>query len=230
MSIREAAQPPPLEPGDHLTRAEFERRYQAMPNGRKAELIEGVVFMPSPVRLAHHGSPTAALIVWLGHYWAFTPGVRVGQNTTVRLDLDNEPQPDALMIIEPGHGGRVRITPDDYIEGAPDLAAEVTSSTVSYDLNIKLRVYRRNQVREYIAWRVADNAIDWFVLEEGDFVHLPLDSDGIQRSRVFPGLWLDSAALMRFDLAKVFQVLEQGVSSPEHDAFVARLGKAHQPG
>jgi Uma2 family endonuclease len=226
MSIRQAVQPPPLEPGDHLTRAEFERRYEAMPNGRKAELIEGVVIMPSPVRLAHHGTPTVALICWLTHYWALTPGVRVAQTTTVRLDLDNEPQPDVLMIIEPSCGGRVRISPDDYIEGAPELVGEVTSSTVSYDLNTKLNVYRRNQVREYVAWRVLEQAIDWFVLEEEKYIRLPADGQGVLQSRAFPGLWLEPAALLRSDLARVLQVLQQGLATPEHEAFVARLQAA----
>jgi Uma2 family endonuclease len=226
MSIRQTVQPPPLEPGDHLTRAEFERRYEAMPNGRKAELIEGVVFMPSPVRWVHHSSPHADLVAWLSYYRAFTPGVRVGDNATVRLDLDNEPQPDALMIIEPSYGGHVRVSPDDYIEGAPELVGEVTSSTVSYDLNTKLNIYRRNQVREYVAWRVLEQAIDWFVLEEEKYIRLPADAQGVLQSRAFPGLWLDSAAMLRSDLARVLQVLQQGLATPEHEAFVARLRAA----
>ena len=189
-------------------------------------LIEGVVFIPSPVRLNHHGSPSAALIGWLGYYWAFTPGVRGAGNATVRLDLENEPQPDALMIIEPSHGGRVVISADDYIESAPDLVGEIAASTASYDLHSKLRVYERSQVREYIVWRVLDQAIDWFVLKEGQFVRLPADAAGVIRSQVFPGLWLDVAALLRFDLARVFQVLQQGLTSPEHEAFAARLRAA----
>src|SRR5262249_5685877 len=152
---------PPLENGDQLTRAEFERRYEAMPHLKKAELIEGVVFVPSPVRLNQHGSPQAALIGWLTNYWASTPGVQVRDNSTVRLDLDNEPQPDALMIVDPRRGGQVRVSPDDYVEGAPELVAEVAASSVSIDLNAKLLVYRRNQVREYLVWRVLDQAVDW---------------------------------------------------------------------
>src|SRR5712692_8200911 len=120
---------PPLEPGDHLTRDEFERRYEAMPHVKKAELIEGVVYMPSPVRLDQHGSPQAAFIGWLWYYWVFTPGVRVGDNTTVRLDLDNEPQPDGLMIRERSHGGRVVIGPRGYIESAPELVGEIAASS-----------------------------------------------------------------------------------------------------
>src|SRR2546426_7091508 len=84
---------PPLETGDHLTRAEFERRYEAMPHLKKAELIEGVVLMPSPARLRRHARPHAHLIAWLVQYETGTPGIVVGDNGTARLDLDNEPQP-----------------------------------------------------------------------------------------------------------------------------------------
>jgi Uma2 family endonuclease len=213
---------PPLEPGDHLTRDEFERRYDAMPGLKKAELIEGVVFVPSPVRVDQHGSPHAALIGWMTVYWAATPGVRVADNTTVRLDLENEPQPDALMLIEPGRGGQARIDADGYIKGGPELVAEVAASSASLDLNAKLRVYRDNGVREYIVWRVLDGAIDWFVLCRGQYVLLPAVA-GTYRSETFPGLWLAPDALTRFELASVLQVLQQGLASAEHAAFVARL-------
>src|SRR6266704_2738123 len=118
--------PPPLENGDRLTRDEFERRYEATPRRNKAELIEGVVHMPSPVRLRNHGGPHADMIAWLGHYRAFTVAVLVGDNSTVRLDMDNEPQPDAVMLIEPEFGGQAEISEDDYLEGAPELAGEVS--------------------------------------------------------------------------------------------------------
>src|SRR5262249_50398042 len=154
----------PLENGDRLTRDEFERRYEAMPHLHKAELIEGVVYMPSPVRMPQHAEPHAQLIIWLGQYMIGTPGVRVGDNSTVRLDLDNEPQPDVLVFIDPARGGQARIDADGYMEGAPELVAEVTASSASYDLHDKLHVYRRNGVREYIVWRVLEQEIDWFVL------------------------------------------------------------------
>src|SRR5215472_16033211 len=140
----------PLEPGDRLTRPEFERRYDAMPHLRKAELIEGVVHMPSPVRYRRHGRPHALLMGWLIHYEAATPGVETADNSTARLDLDNEPQPDAVLLIDPARGGQARISADDYIENAPELVAEVASSSVSIDLTTKLHVYRRNGVREYV--------------------------------------------------------------------------------
>ncbi|MBI3330470.1 MAG: Uma2 family endonuclease [Nitrospinae bacterium] len=214
---------PALENGDRLTRDEFERRYEAMPHLKKAELIEGVVYVPSPVRYRHHGAPHALVISWLGQYAAGTPGVGLSGNSTVRLDLDNEPQPDALLLIDPSCGGQTRVSPDDYIEGAPELVAEVASSSVSYDLHAKLHVYRRNGVREYIVWRVLDEAIDWFVLRAGQYERLPVDPNGLLRSEVFPGLWLDPEALVRGDLATVLAIVQQGLASPEHATFVTRL-------
>jgi len=213
----------PLENGDRLTRDEFERRYDAMPHLKKAELIEGVVYVPSPVRHRHHGAPHALLVSWLGQYIAGTPGVEISDNSTVRLDLDNEPQPDALLFIDPACGGQTRFSPDDYIENSPELVAEVASSSVSYDLHAKLHVYRRNGVREYIVWRVLEQAIDWFVLRAGQYERLPVDANGLLRSEVFSGLWLDPAALVRGELATVLAIVQQGLGSPEHAAFVARL-------
>lgn len=218
---------PLLAPGDHLTRHEFERRYEAMPEVKKAELIEGVVYMPSPVRWNHHGTPHAALMTWLGVYWGHTPGVRAGDNATIRLDLENAPQPDAVLIIEPSRGGQVRISSDDYVEGAPELVAEVAGSSVSFDLHAKLRVYRRNGVREYIVWRVEDAAVDWFVLRQGQYVAQTPDATGVLRGEVFPGLWLDATALMRGDLAAVLATLQRGLAGPAQAAFVVQLRQAN---
>ncbi|MEQ8957793.1 MAG: Uma2 family endonuclease, partial [Coleofasciculus sp. C2-GNP5-27] len=127
MSISPTVSPPPLESGDRLTRIEFERRYQQMPENKKAELIEGVVYVASPVRANRHGKPHAQIIGWLLVYESETPGAYLADNTTVRLDADNEPQPDALLRIEPEVGGNSRITEDDYIEGAPELVVEVAA-------------------------------------------------------------------------------------------------------
>jgi len=214
---------PPLENGDRLTRAEFERRYDAMPDVKKAELIEGVVYMPSPVRLRRHGEPHAQILIWLGSYQALTKGVIVADNASARLDLDNEPQPDALLMIDPGRGGQARISDDDYVEGAPELVVEVGSSTVGIDLNLKLHVYRRSGVREYVVWRVQDRKIDWFVLRDGAFILLDPDEKGHYRSTTFPGLWLDATALVAGDIAKVLDVVRQGLAAPEHAKFVTDL-------
>jgi Uma2 family endonuclease len=214
---------PPLENGDRLTRVEFERRYAAMPEHVRAELVEGVVIMASPVRFTRHGVPHADLITWAGNYRAGTAGVLGGTDATVRLDLDNEPQPDVCLLIDPARGGKARIDEDDYINGAPEFVAEVAASTVSHDLGPKLNAYRRNGVCEYLVWRVQDTAIDWFVLREGRFDRLLPDADGVTRSGVFPGLWLDTAALLSGDLARVHAVLRDGLASPTHTAFLTSL-------
>ena len=184
---------PPLEAGDRLTRAEFERRYKAMPGLKKAELIEGVVYMPSPGSLFRHGAPQFDLITWLGFYKIATPGVIGGDNSTTRLDLDNESQPDAVLLINPAKGGQAKISPEGYIENAPELVAEVASSSASYDLNDKLKACRRSGVCEYIVWRVRDRQVDWFVLKRGKYLRLRPDQSGVYRSKIFPGLWLDQA-------------------------------------
>ena len=214
---------PRLEPGDRLSRAEFERRYLAMPDVKKAELIEGVVYMASPVRMDVHGRPHADLLAWLATYRSATPGVSAGDNTTLKLDNDNMPQPDALLMIEPAFGGQAKIDEGGYVQGAPELVAEIASSSVSIDLNDKLQVYRRNGVREYIAWRVLDRAIDWFVLRDGEYLRFSPGGDGIVRSEVFPGLWLDSSAMLDGKLDAVLAVLQRALVSSEHREFLDHL-------
>ncbi len=179
--------------------------------------------MPSPVRYEGHGRPHAQLIGWLVTYEAATRGVAVADNSTAKLDLENEPQPDAILMIEPAWGGQARISDDDYVLDAPELVAEITSSRASFDLNTKLRIYRRSGVREYIVWRVLDNEIDWFVLRDADYARLEPGDDGILRSETFPGLWLDPKALCDGELATVLSVVQAGTATPEHAAFVKRL-------
>jgi Uma2 family endonuclease len=225
--IQEASAPdevlanlPRLEPGDRLTRPEFERRYTAMPHLKKAELIEGVVYMPSPIRYESHAKPHGYLMAWLGTYCAATPGVEFADNVTVRLDMDNEVQPDALLRLEPGLGGRSRISPDDYVEGAPELIVGIAASSAAYDLHDKLKIYRRNGVQEYLVWQIFDRRLDWFRLSEGDYAPLQADSAGIIHSQVFPGLRLVVTVLLAGDLAEVLAELQQGLASEEHTAFV----------
>jgi Uma2 family endonuclease len=214
---------PPLQDGARLTRADFERRYEAMPHIKKAELIEGVVYMPSPVRVDHHASPHVILAGCAMNYWGNTPGVQAADDASVRLDMGNEPQPDVLLFILPSHGGQARISTDNYIEGAPELVCEVAASSASVDLNAKLRIYQRNGVREYVVWRPLNAVVDRFVPRDNHLVRLPAGEDGVIRSEAFPGLWLDTAALARLDVATVLRVLQQGLNSPDHAAFVERL-------
>lgn len=216
---------PPLESGDRLNRYEFERRYNAMLQLKKAELIEGVVYVPAALRFRSHGQPHGRLMTWLGVYEASTPGVALGDNPTVRLDLDNEPQPDAVLLIEESAGGQARISDDDYVEGAPELVAEIAASSAAIDLHDKKRAYRRNGVREYIVWQVFEQKLDWFYLEEGEYVSLPVEEDGVIRSRVFPGLWLAVDNLLAENIAQVLAVLQASLDSPEHTAFVRQLSQ-----
>ncbi|AXY67980.1 Uma2 family endonuclease [Thermosynechococcus sichuanensis E542] len=220
MTIEYPVKLPPLENGDRLTRDEFERRYAAMPHLKKAELIEGIVYVASPLRYRSHSQPHLFLITWLGTYCAATPGVEAADAPTIRLDGDNEPQPDAILRLS--HGGRSRITADDYIEGAPELVVEIAASSAAYDLHDKLKVYRRNGVQEYLVWCTYDRQIYWFSLEAGEYQPLTADAEGMIRSRQFPGLWLAPEALLAHDLGRVLQVLQQGIATPEHQAFVAR--------
>jgi Uma2 family endonuclease len=215
---------PPLESGDRLTRSEFERRYAAMPALKKAELIEGVVYVASPLRARAHGKPHGDIMGWLWTYKTATPGVELYDNPTVRLDADNEPQPDAVLRLE--QGGQSWISEDDYIEGAPELIVEIAASSASYDLHDKLRVYRRNGVREYIVWRTYSQQIDWFYLDEDAYKPLAADASGILRSVQFPGLWLAKDCLLSGDLAEVLQILQQGITSPDHQAFVELTAKS----
>jgi Uma2 family endonuclease len=213
---------PPLCNGDHLTRVEFERRYAAMPHIKKAELIEGIVYMPSPVRLPQHGQPHANVITWLNYYRSKTPHLLIGDNSTSRLEEDNEPQPDVLLLLPSWAGSSAKLE-DGYVSGAPDLVCEVAASSVSIDLHGKKNAYRRNGVKEYIAWRIEDRQVDWFALVEGRYELLPADEQGRISSKVFSGLWLDVAALLAGDLPKLFAAVDEGVASPEHQAFVETL-------
>ncbi|NER52520.1 MAG: Uma2 family endonuclease [Symploca sp. SIO1A3] len=216
---------PPLESGDRLSRREFERRYHTMPHLKKAELIEGVVYVASPLRFEPHAEPHGNLIGWLWNYKIATPNVRLGDNPTVRLDLDNEPQPDVVLLIDAAAEGQSRLDEDDYIEGAPELVAEVAASSASIDLHDKKRIYRRNGVQEYIVWRVLEKKLDWFSLEAGEYVLLEPDAAGVIKSRQFSGLWLAVTALLSGDMVKVLGTLQEGLHSVEHREFVQELAE-----
>jgi hypothetical protein len=231
MSITtQGMQPPPGPPpipelhnGDRMTREEFHRRYEALPHIPRAELIEGVVYMPSPVRQGKHGKPHAHLIGWIVAYSASTPGVEASDNGTIKLDGKNEPQPDGFLYIHPEYGGQVRFDDKDYVVGAPEWIGEIAASSANIDLHDKLNAYRRNGVKEYMVWRVLEQALDWFVLAGQNYEPLPPAADGLLKSRVFPGLWLDAAALLAGDMRRVLDVVQAGAQSAEHAAFVREL-------
>jgi Uma2 family endonuclease len=218
----------PLEPGDHMLRDEFERRYDAMPDGVKCELLDGVVYMPPPASGGFHAEPQFNFVAFLGTYAWSTPGVRGGDNASLRLDMKSMPQPDAYLAIEPSYGGRIRHDEKGIVIGAPDLIGEISASSVSYDLHIKKEIYRRNDVKEYVVWRTKEHAIDWFILRGEQYEPLPMAA-GVYRSELFPGLWLAATALIASDFATVKRALEQGLASPEHGAFVEQLQRQKSP-
>ncbi|MEA5476135.1 Uma2 family endonuclease [Pseudanabaena galeata UHCC 0370] len=193
-----------LENGDRLNRVEFERRYTDS-NIKKAELIEGLVYVASPLRFTPHAEPHGRIIGWLIAYQAMASGLKVGIEPTVRLDADNEPQPDAVLF---RLGGNAQVDEDGYITGSPELIVEIAASTVSYDLHAKKRAYERNGVKEYIVWRTLDQQIDWFVLENGQYVELAPDAAGIIHSREFEGLRLNVSAILNGDISTVLKTLQ----------------------
>lgn len=215
--------PPRLENGDHLTAREFLRRYEGMPEVKKAELVGGIVYMASPIRVDQHGEPDGLIQTWLGTFSIGTPGVKHAANSTVRLGADDVLQPDAFLRIVAEYGGAARIDPKGYLTGPPEFAVEVAASSVSIDTREKLNSYRRAGVREYLVWRTQEKAVDWWTLEGDDYVLLPREADGLIKSRVFAGLWLDTKSLLERNGSAVMLRLQEGLKSPEHKAFVESL-------
>ena len=203
-----SANPALLESGDRLTRAEFHRRYCLRPDVKKAELVEGVVYVPSPARFAFHGRQQGIVVHWLATYVLRHPGVQYGFDATVFLAIDSEVQPDAFLFYDAALPGGAHLDEKGYIEGAPQLVIEVAASSASYDLHDKLRAYQRAGVQEYIVWRVFDGAIDWFRLQEGEYVRVAPDEHGLIESRTFPGLRLPVARMLAGDDAGVLAALE----------------------
>lgn len=219
-----ASEIPPLVQGDRLTSAEFRRRWEAMPHIKNAELIDGVVYMQASVRHRQHGAPHGDIVGWLWAYRSLTPGIGLGDNSTLGLPDDNDPQPDAFLILPAEMGGNTLESASGYLEGSPDLVAEVSAASERLDLGPKMRLYERSGVQEYLVWRTEAKVIDWFSLESGRYVPLAADQ-GVLKSIRFPGLWMDVAAMIAGDAQRVLEVLQQGVATAEHAAFKAELAK-----
>lgn len=213
---------PPLAAGDKMTRDEFLKLWQLHPEIKNAELIGGVVYVPSPVS-TDHWLPEDDIGGWLFTYRVNTSGTQSGGNATTIM-LDDSPQPDRHLAILPECGGNSWFE-ENYLHGSPELMLEVCRSSRAYDLHQKYDLYEAAGVQEYLALLVYEREIRWHLLVDGRYQILPPDADGIWRSRVFPGLWLDGQALLKSDMAKVLAVLQAGLASPEHQAFVERLAK-----
>ncbi len=195
-----------LESGDRLTREDFHRRYDARPDIRRAELINGVVYVPSPTRFDVHDEPATIMVTWLAMYALGTPDVRSGSNASIFLTDDGEVQPDGFLFCDTADAS-VRRTPDGYLEGAPELVSEVAASSASYDLHDKKELYRRAGVQEYLVWRVLDHGFDWFDLQADQYVRREPDDRGVIASRMFTGLRLNVTALLAGDYAGVIAEL-----------------------
>lgn len=211
---------PPLRDGDRLSAPQFLRRWEAMPGLKHAELIDGTVLMPSPVTNRHsrlHG----ALGAWLWLYADLTPGCEMGLEGTWVMGPSDVPQPDASLRILPAFGGQSHDS-GEYAAGAPELIVEVSGSSVARDLGPKLELYRRAGVREYVTILPKSNRIVWRELRDGQYVEIAADPDGLLRSRVFPGLWLDPASVWDPGLS-LRTAVEAGAASPEHGEFVRSL-------
>jgi Uma2 family endonuclease len=213
----------PLENGEHLDAREFLRRYETMPKDVKAELIHGIVYMGSAVRARQHGIPDVLIQTWLGLYAAHTPAVESVTNSTTCLSNDDVPQPDAILQILPECGGQSHIDADGYIIGPPELVVEVAASSSAIDAHEKRESYAADGVREYILWRTIDQQIDWWYLNEGVYQLLSPGNDGILRSKVFPGLWLNRSALLEKNRAALVECLERGLQRSEHRSFIEEL-------
>jgi Uma2 family endonuclease len=198
--------PPPLEAGDRLTSTEFLRRYEAEPGLKKAQLIEGIVYMPSPVRAEQHAIPDNLLQGWLFAYAAEHPGVEALTNATLVIDPENTPQPDAILCSAPRKGGRVWLNEKGYLCGAPELVCEVAASSASVDLHDKFRAYRRRGIQEYLIWLTTERKVKWFQLVEEDYVQIN-EQKGFLHSAVFPGLVLDVKALLKLDRSRLLASL-----------------------
>jgi Uma2 family endonuclease len=227
---RTASAVPPtarVEAGDHLEQATFHERYKAMPSGFRAELIGGVVIVPSPL-LPEHGEYHALVVGWLTTYWIATPGTRVRDNATAILGPASEPQPDAALIIDPACGGQTGFSDDGYATGPPELIVEVASSSESTDLNAKRRDYEQAGVLEYVVVVLRQHLVRWFVLQGGTYGEGATSAGGVVKSTMFPGLWLDTAALLQLDGRRVMETLHQGLATSEHAAFVHQLRERRQ--
>jgi len=217
----------PLRNGDVLDQSTFHERYEAMPGSFRAELIEGVVYVPSPVsnlHLAFQGDVST----WLGTYRAYTPGVDHGGAGTVVLNDRNEPQPDAILRILEASGGGSRVNPKGFLTGTPELHVEISYSSQSIDLHQKRRAYERAGVQEYVVVLIRKPAVRFFKLGEQAYEEVSADPDGIWRSSVFPGLWLSVRALLDRDGKSLLETLQQGIASEEHSEFVARMQQSAQ--
>jgi Uma2 family endonuclease len=181
---------PPLVNGDHLDQPTFHQRYEAMPEGTRAELIGGIVYVHSPAKNPH-GHSHSLVNRWLGAYEEATPGTQTNVEASTLMGPETEPQPDCCLFLLPEVGGQLTIK-DEWLVGAPELIAEIAVTSESFDLNAKKLDYQKAGVKEYVVVALRQQRVYWFVNRDEAFVDLTPGPDGVYRSEVFPGLWLGS--------------------------------------
>jgi hypothetical protein len=218
---RTVESPRALLEGQRLDQSAFHDLYESMPPGTRAELIDGVVYMPSPIGM-QHGGALVPVIVWLAYFAEHTPGVQVMDNVTTIVGRRSELQPDAMLRILPECGGRTS-NKRGFVRGAPELVFEVARASRYVDLGPKLVVYQQAGVLDYIVHAMNPDEILWFSREQKTLVPQTIGSDGLYRSTTFPGLWLDPQALVAMNYQRLRAVLDLGCATPEHAAFVAKL-------
>ncbi|MDX2178306.1 MAG: Uma2 family endonuclease [Bryobacteraceae bacterium] len=212
-----------LLPGQGMSSDEFLERWERMPELKRAELLEGIVYMASPVRI-EHGSADGLVSRWLGRYADATPGLRLLPATTCVFGERNVPQPDQSLIVRPEYGGQTKIV-DGYLTGAPELAVEVSYSSADYDQTIKKSIYAAAGVVEYVVFDLLAQKVTWWRLVDNGYRKILRGPDGVRRSHVFPGLWLDERAFWSEDNERMMKVAAQGLASPEHADFRKKLTK-----
>ncbi len=218
---------PPLSNGDRLTAKEFCRRWDAMPELKHAELIGGQVYVNPPISAGSHGIPQGNILVWLWHYAVATEGVQQISESSVHFGPQDLPQPDVQLRVKDQFGGASRLVRGE-LHGAPELIVEVAASSAKHNLQIKKPRYAKHGVQEYLVWIVREKRFVWFALEAGEYVELPASRSGILKSRVFPGLWLDSKGLLADNWPKILGTLRKGMETPEYLEFAANLKSQHR--
>jgi Uma2 family endonuclease len=211
---------PLLETGYHLTADEFHERYKLLLDEQHAELIEGIVYMASPISRLH-SLPDSTMNGFCMVYAAHTPETESSGSGTVRLDPKNEYEPDGYLRKLIGCG--TQIFDQHYLEGVPEFVFEISNTTVTMDLHEKYDVYQRNGVQEYLVWQVQEQRIELFILVGGKFEKAAPDVNGILRSKAFQGFWLDTRAMINGNNATALATLQLGIESAEHTEFVKRL-------
>jgi len=211
---------PLLWEGQRLDRETFHRLYSDSPELKRVQLIEGIVYMPSPMRFVQHAHPEVSFTTWLTYFASFTPGVNSGGQATLKIDGKNEYQPDGMLFYDKG---QLIIDNDGYLVGVPELVVEVSASTISVDSNEKYLVYQKYGVKEYLLWNTEAKKITWYGRSGSKFVPMKPNREGIIKSKAFPGLWLNVAAMLKGNLKLVLKTLQEGLSSKEHQKFVASL-------